>query len=440
MTTTLAPEATTGPDDDSQDRKTPLADRVRVRRRLRPLYVAAACQGASLWVPVEKLFLKGIGFDAARIGLMAAVYAGVVPFLEIPSGILADRWSRRGVLIAANVALAASAIVGGLSTNVATYMVAALLLGVFFALQSGTADSIIYDTLVEETGHSDGFERALGRLHMSQSIALVASALAGAALAAITSPRVTYFATVPFVLASLPALFSFTEPHLHRGDDPARIRDQVATTYRTVLERGRLRPIIATMVLSALLLQALLEFGPLWMVALAAPTILFGAHWAGLMSAIGAGGALAGRTSFTRRSTGRVIVALMVACSVILVTNHNPVVVILAQVGLALFLVVVSTFLTRLFHDEIPSNIRAGVASGVGTLTWMTFMPFALAFGWLTKRSGVHASGWMIVAATVLTSASLLHLAAGRQSRALAPDHSVAPLALLPPARALTDA
>ena len=49
---------------------------------------------------------------------MAAAYAAVVPILEVPSGILADRWSRRGVLMAASAALALSALIGGLSHNV----------------------------------------------------------------------------------------------------------------------------------------------------------------------------------------------------------------------------------------------------------------------------------------------------------------------------------
>ena len=70
-----------------------------LRRRLAPLYAAVFLQGLVLWVPIEKLFMTSIGFDAAGVGLMAAVYAAVVPFFELPSGILADRWSRRGVLI-----------------------------------------------------------------------------------------------------------------------------------------------------------------------------------------------------------------------------------------------------------------------------------------------------------------------------------------------------
>ena len=78
-----------------------------------------------LWVPVEKLFLSEIGFDAAAVGVMAAAYAAVVPIVEVPSGILADRWSRRGVLIVASHALALCALIGGLSTDVPTYILAA---------------------------------------------------------------------------------------------------------------------------------------------------------------------------------------------------------------------------------------------------------------------------------------------------------------------------
>jgi MFS family permease len=388
----------------------------RIRHRLRPLYVAGLLLGVNFWVPVEKLFLTRIGFDAATVGLLAATYAAVVPFLEIPSGILADRWSRRGVLMIADAALAASAVVGGASTNVPMYLVAALLLGCYFALQSGTVESVVYDVVVEETGTSDGFERELGRLRLVEGVALVSSALAGGAIAAATTPRVTYFLTVPFAALAIVALARFREPSLHRSEAREPLRRQVGTTYRTIVERGRLRPIIVAMVLSALLLQALLEFGPLWMVALAAPTFLFGPQWAGLMSAVGLGGVLAGRLSVTRSGTV-VVVAVMLACSLTLTVSHNTVVVIAVQVVLALLLVAISTLLTRQFHDAIPSSIRAGVSSGVGTLTWMAFLPFALGFGVLSRRASVFSAGWMVVAVTAATGASLLHLAVGHGSQ-----------------------
>ena len=132
-------------------------------RRLLPLHVAVMLQGFMLWTPVEKLFMTEIGFDAPSVGVMAAAYAALVPLVEIPSGILADRWSRCGVLVVASSALALSALIGGLSTNDVTYIGSALVLGIYFAMYSGTMEAVVYDTVLEETGGSDDYERRIGR-------------------------------------------------------------------------------------------------------------------------------------------------------------------------------------------------------------------------------------------------------------------------------------
>lgn len=63
----------------------------------------------------------------------------------------------------------------------------------------------------------------------------------------------------------------------------------------------RLLPVVALSVLTALLLQVLLEFGPLSLVALAVPAVLYGPYWAVLTSTLGHGGALAGRVRLDRR-------------------------------------------------------------------------------------------------------------------------------------------
>jgi hypothetical protein len=108
--------------------------------------------------------------------------------------------------------------------------------------------------------------------------------------------------------------------------------------------------------LVAMLSQAVFEFGPLWLVALAAPAVLFGPYWAALTSTLGLGGYLAAKLDLTRM----------------------PVV---AQVVLTL-LAVVAIYAGRLLHDAVPSTIRAGVSSGAGTASWVLFLPFALALGW----------------------------------------------------------
>jgi MFS family permease len=378
-----------------------------LRRRLVPLYAAAFLQAFALWVPIEKLFMTSIGFNAATIGMMAAVYAVVVPLIEVPSGILADRWSRRGVLALAAIAAILSVVIGGLSQNVATYLVAAFFLGVFFAMQSGTFESIIYDTVLEELGDSEAFEQTIAKVRLAESIALVTSALAGGAIAEVVPLRVTYLLTAPLLVVSCAVLFRFREPQLHKAAEVEPLRRQIATTYRTILERGRLRAVVMLTVVGSVLMQGMLEFGPLWLVALAVPAFLYGPHWAGLTSALGLGGLLGARAWVTRRWAAALLGAVMIGCGVVLAMSRIALVVVAAQILLTLVVVAVSIPVMRRLHDAVPSAIRAGVASGVGTLTWLTFVPFALAFGLVSERAGVDTAAWLMVA-TAVVAASLM--------------------------------
>jgi predicted MFS family arabinose efflux permease len=402
--------------------------RTKLRRRLLPLQVAAFLQGVLLWLPVEKLFMSEIGFDAASIGVMAAVYAAVVPIVEVPSGILSDRWSRRGVLVVSSVALTLVSLIGGLSQNVATYMLSAVVLGVYFAMYSGTMESVVYDTVLEETGDGAGFERQFGRINLVNSVGLVLSSLAGGWLAGLTSTRLTYYVTVPVVAVSVVALLRFDEPRLHKSEQSNPLWSHVATTYRAVTGQRRLLPIVALAALTAVLLQVIFEFGPLWLVALSAAAIVYGPYMAGLLSALGLGGLLAGRLRLDRPAPLAVAVGLMTLASLVLTVSRNALVVTAAQIVLALLLVTASIHVTRLLHDAIPSSVRSGVASGVGALSWLTVLPFALAFGFVTKTRGVYSAGWMIVAVTLIAGGLLAKVSlADRREPANAPEPEEAP-------------
>jgi MFS family permease len=309
------------------------------------------------------------------------------------------------------VALAASSLIGGLSGNVPTYLIAAVLLGVFFAMYSGTVDAIVYDMVVEETGTSDEFERRIGRMRAIESGTLAGSALLAGWLAELTSPRLMYFLTVPFVVASVGFYLRFTEPVLHKATEAGSPLGDLAGAVRA-MRRGALLPIVALAIMAAMLESVIIEFGPLWLVALAAPAVLFGPYWAGLMSSFGFGGMVAGRLNLTHGPTIGAVVAAMVGSGVLLTVSVGVLVVTLAQIVLVLLVTVVAIHVSKLVHDAVPSSIRTGVASGISALSWLVFLPFALVFGVITKYHGVHAAGWMIAGAAIL--AGLLLIKAGR--------------------------
>ena len=283
-------------------------------RRLLPLQIGVALQGLILWVPIEKLFMTEIGFDAASVGAMAAAYAAVVPLLEVPSGILADRWSRSWVLVLACLALLVSSLIGGLSHNVITYVIAAMALGFYFACSSGTVDSVVYDTVVEETGSNELYEKWIGRTRAVESAAFMLSALAGGLLAQYTSERFTYFATVPLVGLAVIGFLRFKEPRLHQAADPASLRSHIALTSKTLITSRIVLRVLLLAATAGLLSQAIFEFGPLWLVALAAPAELYGPYWATLVSTLGVGGLLIGKLNLQRRLLLAILIILSSPC------------------------------------------------------------------------------------------------------------------------------
>ena len=389
-------------------------------RRLLPLQIGVAMQGLLLWVPIEKLFMTQIGFDAAAVGAMAAAYAAVVPLLEVPSGILADRWSRSWVMILGCVALMVSSLLGGLSHSVTTYVIAAMVLGIYFAFSSGTVDSVVYDTVLEETGSNELYERWIGRIRAAESAAFVISALAGGLLAQYTSTRFTYFATLPLVGLAIIGFLSFDEPSLHQAAERVRLRSHIALTLRTMITSQAVLRVLLLTATAGLLSQAVFEFGPLWLVAVGAPAVLYGPYWAALVATLGVAGLLIAKLRLEHRLTIAVLIIVSLTTALLLTWTRSLAVLVAAQVLLALVLAIIGIHAGRLLHDAVPSTIRAGVSSGAGTLTWVLFLPFSLAFGWVALENGVHWSGFMLVGAVVIIG-MLLVVVSLRPSRPAEP-------------------
>ena len=402
---------------------TPPAPRT-LARRLRPLQIGVALQGLILWVPIEKLFMTQIGFDAAAVGAMAAAYAAVVPLLEVPSGILADRWSRRWVMILGCVALMASSLIGGLSHNVISYVIGAMVLGAYFAFSSGTVDSVVYDAVVEETGSNELYEKWIGRIRAVESAAFVVSALAGGLLAQYTSTRLTYFVTVPLVGLAIIGFLRFDEPRLHEAAERLTLRSHIALTFRTMITQRTVLRVLLLAAIAGLLSSAVFEFGPLWLVALAAPAVLYGPYWAALVSTLGIGGLLISKLRLERRLMLTVLIILSLASALLLAWTRSLVIVVAAQVVLGLILAILGIHASQLLHDAVPSSIRAGVSSGAGTMTWLLFLPFSLVFGWVAQQSGVNRSGYLLAGAVVVLA--VLLVASVRASRGVAPVEVVA--------------
>lgn len=367
----------------------------KLTKRLLPLYLAKFFLNIVFWYSVEKLFMTEIGFNSASIGLMVALYSAVSLAVEIPSGILADRWSRKGVLILAAIFLGLSATIASVSYAVPIYLISAVSWGFYNALTSGTYDSIIYDTLLEEEGHAKNYEKTYGRLMIVSSIGLIVSALTGGLIGQYLGLRATFILSIPLAIFAILFIVRFREPQLHKQTENIEIILHTKKTLASVFKNPKLIWILVSLFSASLILSLIMEMSQLWLIALAVPTAYFGIAGAVHFSTFGIGGILAKHLTSKRRLVS--LMGVIFLCSLILVFGRNAWVNIGAQFLTALiaFGVIISS--TRQIHDHLPSNLRAGAGSALNTAGQLIFIPLVLLFGTVANNNSIFIASWIIV-------------------------------------------
>lgn len=106
-------------------------------------------------------FAQTRGLDATQYGLLKALYYGSATFFELPTGVLADRLGRRGVLVLAALVLSAGCFVTAHAFSFAAFAAAELLFGIGMSLSNGADSALLHDALAAE-GRSAEYARAEG--------------------------------------------------------------------------------------------------------------------------------------------------------------------------------------------------------------------------------------------------------------------------------------
>ena len=377
-------------------------------KRLWPLYLTAFLQGFGLWYAVEKLFMRSIGMSNSVITINTSIYIVVMTVANVPIGVIADRWSRKGVLYIATTALVASSVVCGLANGFLVYAVGISMWGLYYACYAGTYDAIVYDVVLEQTGTADGFERHYGRVQIGEFLGSLAGSLASVAVVQLWSVRETYFLTVPFTLCAFLALRRFNEPALHKAVKTpllAHLREIV----RTFVTNADLVWIVLCTICASQVLRLLFEFQQLWYLGLGLPTSMYGVCNAFFVFGAVGGGYLAGRLPL-RRPVVLAIALVTLAGSAGLFFSVCSIGVITAQTLALAGVMILTVALSGYLHDEMPSHIRTAGSSVASTLGYGVFVPVAITFGLTSQHHGIFHASWFLSGALIGICIGLLPL------------------------------
>lgn len=134
---------------------------------------------------VEKLFFLDRGLDLAHIATLLFLWAVMSVLLEIPSGVLADRWSRRKMLILAGIFVAIAYTIWIFSYSFPLFLLGFLFRSLGSTFVSGTLQAYVYDFL--KLHHNEkNFEKILGRGEAIRAIGMSIAIVIGGFLSQIS--------------------------------------------------------------------------------------------------------------------------------------------------------------------------------------------------------------------------------------------------------------
>jgi predicted MFS family arabinose efflux permease len=315
---------------------------------------------------------------------------------EVPSGALADRWSRRGALVLAGVLQAAAYALWLAAPGFPGFAAGLVVWGVGGALVSGAFEALLHDGLTA-AGAGDQFGRVYGWVNAVDLLVQVPTALMAAALFASGGYAAVGWASIATCLAGSALAASFPEaPRGTDDDDPGWW-----PTLRAGVGEAAGRPAVRAAVVLVVLLggvDAVEEYFPLLARDWGVPEPLTPLAVLGIPVAGAAGAALGGRAaSWPPRAVAAALAtagAALVAAALVAV----PVGLAAVAAGYALYRLVLVVAETRL-QEAITGPARATVTSVAGV---------GVELAALAVFAGYAVGGLVLLAAAVLVLAAAL--------------------------------
>jgi MFS family permease len=314
------------------------------------------------YYPLYALLFLDTGLSDAQISALFAIWAVTGFVTEVPSGALADRWSRRGVVVLAGVLQAVAFVIWTAAPQAWAFAVGFVVWGISGALVSGASEALVYDALAA-VGAADCYVGVNGWMVSAELLVQVPTAFAAGALYAVGGYALVGWVSVATCLAAAALALRFPEAPRTAEDD-----DSLGGTLRQGLGEALRNPPLRVLLLAVALiggLDAIEEYFPVlagdWGVATpAVPVAVLVIALAGA-----AGAALGGRADRLRAGTLLAFLVAAAGCLAGAAVWARPAALAVVAAFYALYLAVLVVAEARL-QARIAGARRATITSVAG--------------------------------------------------------------------------
>lgn len=227
-----------------------------MRSNIWKLYVSRFFRGLIPAYVVEMLFLEQRGMSIQMIIYTEIIFSLTVVLLEIPTGILSDKWGRKRMLVLNTVLACCEFLILIYSTSFWHFAVVVVLSAIGHTACSGSENAILYDSL-QLSGKEQDFEKHLGRLNVIDFTAIIIASLCGSLLAGRFDLELNYWLSAGSVFISLFITLTLVEPiQRSKGEHTPSIWEYVKTSVSFF----RRNPGVCIVLLAGMITGATLNF------------------------------------------------------------------------------------------------------------------------------------------------------------------------------------
>ena len=318
---------------------------------------------------------------------------------EVPSGAVADRFSRRGALVAAGVLQAAGYLLWIVLPGFPAFAAGFVLWGLGGALMSGAQEALLYDGLVAVAAQ-EHYARVQGWVTGAGLVAQLPAAVAATLLFSLGGYELAGWVSIGVCLAAAALASRLPEPP-REPPDQDDIEPGYVATMRAGLVEVAARPGVRAAVLAVAVLgglDALEEYFPLLAQDQDVPTGLVPSAMLGIALAGAVGAALAGTANRLRPCSLALAFGIAVLALGAAGLTHHPIGLAGVAVFYGLYRLVLVVADARL-QERIAGRSRATVTSVAGMATEVAC--FVLYAAWAAGGVVLVAGVWLVVTAAL---------------------------------------
>lgn len=357
------------------------------------LYASHFLTGLVFWYAIENVFQISIGLGAVGIGINIAFLTLFNVVFDIPSGVIADHWSRKYMLVIAAGALAVASIIYGSSSSLLVYLIGTLFYGVYFVAASGTFQAIIYDSLAE-LGREHEYSKIMGRAYALFLVGAGVGNIASGFIASSTTYQMAFYLTALSCIGNIIVMLLLREPSRHKQASDKNFVKHALQSGRIVFGTPLNRAIVVILALLMIIAVLLNDFGQLYISHYLNNLKMLGLLWALYAFSLAFGSFIA------HYFAGRLWIALLMSSlpivGMFLIDHPYTIGLIFVQ---AIGENIVVNRLETYIQSHAPSQVRATILSVISAFGRLIVIPTSIIMGWVISQGNIRDALWITVCA-----------------------------------------